>query len=444
MNKNNGLKGFYWVGLLITALVLYHPITLFGQGNPFKVEVKNGLVTVDVRDADVGEVLREIERGTGVRITVSNDLVGQKITARFVDLDPETALKDILDKANSYFVFTLIPDAGAPNKEILRGVKAEGNIFGKRPYKGKITTIYIPYGGGEKEVGVISGGEGLSIGPSSFNADDEGNIYICDKVEGRVQVFSPTGAYLYTIPMKGHPIYRDATSRGYDTVIQDVAVDKHGFVYIYDNYGRVFQYDKKGNVIKSIGVENVKENWTVAGGPQVIDDEIYIEISMSNNLMDNGLLAIGRILPDKTLVPPSDEEKKNPRLKNKRFGLITGKEYTGKAPSQIRTEIKMKPKDGGLTRLISFPFEGIISCQFFGEDEKGNFYLKTDRGGENRQLAVEVHKINGDGDYLTTLKFPRDEFYYDSLKDYSISKDGTVYDFRATEKRLQITIFSGE
>jgi hypothetical protein len=445
MNRNRGLKAkhFYWVWLLIIGIFLY-PLTLLGQGNPSKVEVKNGLVTVDVKDVDVGEVLREIERGTGIKITISNDLVGQKITTKFADLDPETALQDILDKAKSYFVFTLTQDTGDPKKENLKEIKADGNIFGKKPYKGKITAIYIPYGEGEKEV---EAEPVVNIGPSSFNVDDEGNIYICDKLQGRVQVYSPTGAYLYTIPMKGHPIRRDATSIVYDKVIQDVAVDKHGFVYIYDNYGRLFQYDKKGNVIKFFSVENVKQNWQVVGGLQVIDDEIYIGISASNYAIDDGLLVIGRILPDKTLVPPSDEEKKNPKLKMKRFGLITGKEYSGKAlkaSGGLRIETKIKPKNAGTVKLISFPFEGIISCQNIGEDNKGNFYLRTDRNDENRQLVVEVHKISSEGEYVSTLGFPRERFHYSPLKIDSLSRDGTIYDFRPTKERLRITIFHAE
>ncbi|MDA8242433.1 MAG: hypothetical protein M0Z67_18940 [Nitrospiraceae bacterium] len=82
--RNKGFlktKGFYVVIFLLILFILY-PLDLFGQEeNPekaLKVEIKDNLVSVNVEDADLSEVLNEIGKRIGVKVTVGRELVGNE------------------------------------------------------------------------------------------------------------------------------------------------------------------------------------------------------------------------------------------------------------------------------------------------------------------------------------------------------------------------------
>ncbi|MDH5768013.1 MAG: hypothetical protein OEZ31_03535, partial [Nitrospirota bacterium] len=247
MVKRNFLTpyGVYLITVVLVLFIMY-PLQLFGQGgNPEhinKIEIKDNLISVDLQDADLPDVLKEIEKGTGIKITIAKELVGQKITAQFENLDVESALKNIL--IGQYYVLIFSQDPMAKDEQTLKEVKAGGPAIGSKTLKGGISTIDIPYGSGKGEVGAFSGPEGSSRGPLSFNVDDEGNIYICDTVNERIQIFSTNGIYQSTIPLK----------KG--TIATDIAVDKKGFVYILDyTVSKLYQYDKTGEIIATIGVD---------------------------------------------------------------------------------------------------------------------------------------------------------------------------------------------
>ncbi|MFZ3136594.1 MAG: hypothetical protein WA126_04280 [Thermodesulfovibrionales bacterium] len=67
------VKSFY-VGMWLVALFILYPMYLFGQTeNPQKLnkaEVVGGLVTVDVEDAEIADVLKEIKNITRFKKTI--------------------------------------------------------------------------------------------------------------------------------------------------------------------------------------------------------------------------------------------------------------------------------------------------------------------------------------------------------------------------------------
>lgn len=419
-------KGFYFVTFLFILFML-HPLSMFGQEvnppKPNKVEVRDNFINVDVRDADVSDVLREIEKGTGIKIKIANELIGKKVTANFENLDAESALRTILNNSDSYYVLNFSQDPTNKEKHILKEVKVNGDIIGAKPYRGRMISKDITYGSGNGEVGAVSEGEGAIIGPKSFTVDDEGNIYICDTVNERVQVFSSNGDYLSTIPLK------------VEGMATDIAIDKRGFIYIYDRI-KLYQYDKKGNFIKAVDVDEGR--WGGGGTMHIINNEIYMYACDSKTCGD---FTIGRTLFNNLLVGPSDKESK--RFKEKGKQGFSGKKYMTGLRRFERGEMEIKAKDSGTSQNMSFPLREILSIKFLGEDKKGNVYVKTERN-KAKVIVVDVHKFSMNYDYLNTITMPESDVFFVPNKEYFVDKDGTIYRLLPKDDKLRLEMFLSE
>ncbi len=420
-------KGFYLVALMVVVFIL-HPLNLFAEDKKlektFKVEVKDKLISVDVQDAELSEVLKEIENATGILISIGKELTGKKITAQFENLDMESALREIL--RDNYYVLTFEQDPKNKEKGILKEVKAERTIIGSKPYKGRMITIDIPYGNGKGEVGAIKGEEGSSVGPRSYTVDNMGNIYILDNVNNRVQIYSAEGNFQSTV------LYQK------DIFASDIAVDKYGFVYIYDRSVRkLYQYEKNGNIVTSIDIDEGR--WGGGGTMHIIDNEIYIYACDSNTCGD---FIVGRTLFDNLLVGPSVEETK--RFKEKGKGGLSGKKYMTGLKGFEKGELEIKEKDSTTFKAMSFPIRGIQSIEFVGEDKRVDNYLKTARYDENKGIVVEVHKFSFDNDYLCTITMPKSYIFFVPNREYFVNKDGTVYRLLPESDKLRLEIFQSE
>jgi hypothetical protein len=143
---------FHFVTVFI-VLCVFCPFNLFGD---VKVGVKDGLITLDLMDADLSDTLKEIEKASGVKITIAADMPAQKIPSfRVTDFPLAEALRWLWNDVNSYCVYTLAQDPANKNKDNLKEIKVYGDVIGTKPYKGKTAIIEISYGDGEKEVGLI-------------------------------------------------------------------------------------------------------------------------------------------------------------------------------------------------------------------------------------------------------------------------------------------------
>ncbi|MBM4135637.1 MAG: hypothetical protein FJ241_02275 [Nitrospira sp.] len=422
MRKKDFLKEKRFYLVIFVLLFILHPLNLFGQGEniekTFKVEIKNNLISVYVQNAELSDVLQEIEKGTGVEITIGKELVGKKITSQFENFEVEGALREIL--RDNHYILTLFQDPENKEKHILKEVKVEGTVIGSKSYKGEMITIEIPYGSGEGEVGAVDEGEGVIIGPKSFTIDDKGNIYICDTVNNRVQIFSRDGKHLSAIPLE------------MEAMAEDIAVDSSGFVYIYDQLGKLYQYDKKGNMVNKINV-----GWRGGGTMHIINNEIYMYACDFNTCGD---FIIGRVL-NNVLVGPSAEELKRFKEPLKGKQGLSGKKYMTSLKRFEKGELKIEDRESTAFKILSFPFKNILSIKFLGEDKRGDLYIKTERDNENQELVVEVHKFNPHGDYLGTIQMPPSNIRFWSVKNYSISKNGIIYGFLPEKDKLRLNIF---
>ncbi len=409
---------------LVVFLFLFvlQPFNLFGNEANFKIEIADGLISADIKDGDMAAVLKEIEKNTGVKIKIVKELEGKKVTLSFMNLDIENALRRIL---SDNYVFVFSKDPKSKKEYVLKEVITVSDAFGSKISKAKMITKEIAYGKGKGEIGAVDEGEGALIGPKSFAVDDEGNIYILDTVNNRIQIFSLSGDYLSNIPLK----------KG--IFAEDIAVDKQGLIYIYDGMiGELYQYDKNGNVINKILVD--EKRWQGRGEMHIRNNKIYVDASDQTNMLREFLVAE---IIDSSLIVQRDEELKKPL--DKGYGE-SGKRY--KFKNFIKgenVEVEIMDRDSTSSKTVSFSLEGIDSIEFFGEDQNQNFYIKTN-SEEDGKLIMEVHKFNANGDYINTIQMPKGDINFWSIKNYSIGKDGTIYQFLPEKDKLKLNIFNGE
>ncbi|MEW6054752.1 MAG: hypothetical protein AB1552_13350 [Nitrospirota bacterium] len=160
---------FYY--LLVGSLGLCLSTTYEQPG--FEVKLKENLISLQAKEAEISDVLKDIGLKTGLRMNVGKDLLGKKIDASFENLDIETAVREII--RDTYYVLTFKQQLADKEKYVLSEVKASGNSIGTYLVTKEITTINISYGSGDIEVGFVNEGEGAIVGPKSFAVDSEGN-----------------------------------------------------------------------------------------------------------------------------------------------------------------------------------------------------------------------------------------------------------------------------
>ena len=84
--------------LAFTFILLFCIFGILLAGTPAlpspypEVTVRSGLVTLNARDADIRQVLGKIAAGTGVSMTIAEDVTG-RITLQMIDVPLEEALR---------------------------------------------------------------------------------------------------------------------------------------------------------------------------------------------------------------------------------------------------------------------------------------------------------------------------------------------------------------
>jgi hypothetical protein len=102
-------------------------------------------------------------------------------------------------------------------------------------------SVFIPVGREPGSVDVPRNASGF--GPQSFAVDRQGNTYICDTINRRIQQFAADGFHRMTIPV-AKPL-----------VPWDAAVDDGGNIYVLDDtQGMLDQYDHQGRLKRRISV----------------------------------------------------------------------------------------------------------------------------------------------------------------------------------------------
>jgi hypothetical protein len=384
--------------------------------NPMEqyIKVKEGLLSVNLKDADIAGVLKEIGRQAAIEVKIDQSLK-HKINADFANMDLEEGLKKLV-KENYAVVVTKVPAHGNASKYKVYQIITIASS--KKNYK-KAISKSVDYGIGKERVGMLLVKSLPPLGPESFSNDSEGNLYICDTVNHRIQVFSPDGNYKFTVPLNKR------------IMANDIAIDNLAFIYVYDDLqGKLYQYDKFGDVINEIKVDNTR--WSSRRPLHIVDDKIYIKSS------DGREMLIGKITKGLLVAPTKDD-----LLKSSEIGAL-GKFSARKYPvSLIRGEkavMDIVDMGGAKIKSIELPIKGIASIEFLQEDIMGNFYIQTERV-ENERIILEVHKFNLNGNFLTTISIPENDYHSWSVKLLSVDERGNIFQFLPGEKSAQLIVF---
>jgi hypothetical protein len=131
-------QGYGFVGILaglLCLLILGAGALVQGTGLPvedmrqrhgatgLQVVVRDGRLSVDVQEADLGEVLAQIGRQANIRI-VSGPRVGTRVSARFAGMEIEEGLRRLLRLASLSHLFRYAP--GPSGKVVLAEVRVLG------------------------------------------------------------------------------------------------------------------------------------------------------------------------------------------------------------------------------------------------------------------------------------------------------------------------------
>lgn len=118
-NRYHQYKGYWIFGIVAGLLVLLIPCTgAWSQGKGLQapdtrqrsaakglyVVVQEGRLSVDLQEADLGEVLTQVGRQAGIRIS-SGPSAGKRVSARFASVELEEGLRRLLRLASLSHIF---------------------------------------------------------------------------------------------------------------------------------------------------------------------------------------------------------------------------------------------------------------------------------------------------------------------------------------------------
>lgn len=167
----------------------------------------------------------------------------------------------------------------------LRVVRAPSIPFG-RTRTGR-TALFLAWGSGRGRAGLQPGRESATLGPSSFDVDEAGRIYLADSLQDRVAVF-----------FRGKPERETAVALGGRA---DLALADGGRAFILDQRGnqaiaRAIEQDGRVGPAVSVGTGIVGQIRTV-GGRGVVDllpQDAWTAVSGAPGALTVGISGVGR------------------------------------------------------------------------------------------------------------------------------------------------------
>ena len=278
----------------------------------------------------------------------------------------------------------------------------------------------IPYGADEGNLGFVDEEEMPNIGPSSFTNDAEGNLYVCDTVNRRIQIYSNDGAYQSTValPKKITPI--------------DIVVDNSNYLFVYDHSSRqLYQVDRGGEILNSVKLN--KRDTPCVNSMHIVANNIYRRTCDENDML------IGNIQND-LLLKPSEESEQMQKgilsLSKRRYALelLKGKKgiiYLYDGSNQL----------AGRKKLMDLDIQKPLSLKFLTEDKNGNFYLQTERL-VGKDVVLEVRKYNADGDQLCVLPIEDTDYAAWPIRLLQVDSDGRIWQLVPGAENARLHVFS--
>ena len=370
------------------------------------LHIDRGRLSATLAGAPLGELASEV-RKAGIPVTFTEPaLAARQIHVDLKDVAIEEGLRRIL-RDNYVMAFRRVNGESVLASVIIGDRSKMGDT------KSKVKTI--AYGNGKGQVGVLRGGAGAHAGPASFFADSQGRRVICDSVNGRILVLDTNGEEVSAFSLK-------------DFKADDVMSDASGNIFVFDVSGKIRQFDSTGLEIAQASVGD--QSWLTRGPMRIVGDGVYVRVDGQSdrrvaNLVDGRL----QTLP----------EGLNAVSEAGQLGT-SGRAYLANVDSNGRSASLAVAQGGQILIEKDIPLQGILSVEFLGEDQSGNFYAKTEAEREG-QLVVEVSRFSPEGDYLASMTVPGMDYAFWSMRTVSIDSGGRVHQMMPGKDALTLSTY---
>lgn len=246
----------------------------------------------------------------------------------------------------------------------------------------KFHSFTIPYGSGREELGILIEPEVPPMGPCSFSIDSNGSIYIADPVNSSIKVFSgKEGKLLRVVSLNLIP--------------DDIAISKNGEIYVLDrSSSEIFKIKPDGKF------ESEK-----------IEPEFSIEPSK---------LAIWK---GEVLLRGKKRIKNLSLEKEKEISYFYDFEYISRNVGVL----KKLNSEGKLLSRFSIERDNIASLEFLNEDDEGNIYIQIEYIISERDVGLEVRKINPSGETVSVILIPENDYFVWTSRLLFVDEKGKIY-----------------
>ena len=212
-------------------------------------------------------------------------------------------------------------------------------------------------------------------------------------------------------------------------------MDDNGLIYVYDRMVRkLYQYDKGGSILSSIDIDTTRGP---KGPLHFNNNSIYFEDCDASHC---GYFAIAKVLSNGSLtaVPYEQQEQDQSTL------TLSGRCFKGKKFIEgYNFQMDIVERDGLSSKTVSLPFTSLLTRPFLGEDIKGNTYFSR-APVEYKYQLYEIDEFDRESNYLGTVKIPGGYQEFWAVKEFDLSKNGTIVNFIPGEKKLTMYIFTNE
>jgi hypothetical protein len=292
-----------------------------------------------------------------------------------------------------------LPSAGALRLYVTRHMRSVAIASAAAPPPQGQEVLYLPWGSGAYRAGLAPGNESATMGPSAFDVDERGRIYLMDSLQKRVAIFG--GSRLV------REIRADVMPRA------DVAVAGDGTVYI----GTASPSDEGEVTVQAFSRTGG------SSGPSSIGEGILSELRAPGNA------ASAHLLPLDAWVPASPAAGAAAGITKSRIDagqrLASGDLLLA---SMVGRSVRLGTVRGGrVTRAVELRLDGsaLSEIALAAPDGHGGYWTVVHTADDSDQFQV-VH-VTGDGS-AATFSVPDSEFAEAMpLAKFRIGRDGDLY-----------------
>lgn len=275
------------------------------------------------------------------------------------------------------------------------------------------TLLSAPWGSGPGQFGLIREAEG--VGPQSLSLDSDGNIYIVDLVNRRVQVFTPRGAFLRE------------TACG--ILAHDICLDQEGALYLLAPYhGLVEKFDPGGQLLDRWPVS--PEIWLI-DGMRIANGQVFLRTAMQTEYSITG--AKGALAPEAQLSS----------LQQGFGGVDPARRYQTQWKGEHRGSLSYLNENGQQVLDVDVATREILgSLVFLGTDGEGNVYLRAEILEPEDSGRQNIYKFDPQGSMLAEFTISSSDytFIYRSLY---LDQNGDLYQLLTEADGVRVLRWSG-